>query len=129
MSSEGPYGRQGFNANAGYGGGGGGGAASYAQPQYGYSAGSQSYGAGAEYSTYGASPSPDYQVGSMGVRFTVFVVMWFGGVIRSPVGDTHTNTYASCQTLLATTNCFSLSPWHPSHHAGTQNRRDERKGG
>ena len=60
MSSDGPYGRQGFNANSSGDSYGGAGGASYAQPQYGYGGG-QTYGAGTEYNTYGAQ-MPEYQV-------------------------------------------------------------------
>ena len=77
--SDGPYGRHGFNANAGYGGqaggasygnsqqGGGGG---YAAPSYGqaYGGGGASYGAsggqdyGAQYGSYGGGAPDNYQV-------------------------------------------------------------------
>jgi len=79
MSSEGPYGRQGFQSNpGGYGGGGASYGAdagqSYAQPQYrggaSYGGGGASYGSpppqqgayGADYNPYGAQMPADYQV-------------------------------------------------------------------
>jgi hypothetical protein len=68
MSSDGPYGRQGFNQGAGYGGGYG-----YSQPQYGYNAGGNPPGGGApytggggEYSPYGAAQtSESFEVSAM----------------------------------------------------------------
>jgi hypothetical protein len=71
MSSEGPYGRQGFQSNpAGYGGGDGANS-SYMQPQYGggggygggsYSAPNPTYGGGVDYNPYGASVGGEYEV-------------------------------------------------------------------
>lgn len=80
MSSDGPYGRQGFNANAsGYGGasysqgggasysqGGGGGAGGYMAPAYGQQQGGYSYGGDAPSYGYGAgAPMDNFQVGRM----------------------------------------------------------------
>ena len=82
MSSEGPYGRHGFNANAGgYGGGasyGGGGGGGYAAPSY----GGQNYGGAAAYSSPAAqgggygSQYGQYGGGSEGyqVRLVLFLV-------------------------------------------------------
>ena len=111
--SDGPYGRHGFNANAGgYGGGasygnagGGGGGGGYAAPSYG-----QSYGAGASYSApspqdgvygsqYGAyGGAGDYQVRKINANLS-------GQVFMSLVSKTETQIlfFFTCPLLLPST--------------------------
>lgn len=60
--SDGPYGRHGFNANAGYGGGAsyGGGGTSYAAPSYGQSYGGAPNSGGAPTASYGTPGGASY---------------------------------------------------------------------